>query len=186
MFHIICIRFSWNHLKSHSFESFAVYAKVLPLFQPIFCAFSLKLLFSISYFFIRFFFACLISGVRYTNEIKSNGSVDRTNSDWIGFPINELYTTGTLTMMIISDFNPFTPIVYLNLTSVATNVAVSLVYFYDLSQMNSIEDKGEVSVMTSWLCANQWSGQSLDEGLDWVTGELGLSLKSVFIYKMIN
>ena len=156
-----------------------------PIPVNLLCIFSEIIIFNFL-FFSFVFFACLISGVRYTNEIKSNGSVDRTNSDRIGFPINELYTTGTLTMIIILDFNPFTQIVYLNFNVCRTNLAVSLVYFYDLSQMNSIEDKGEVSVMTSWLWANWRSGQSLDEGLDWVTGELGLWLKSVFIYKMIN
>ena len=86
-------------LKSHSFESFVVYAKVLLRFQLIFCAFFLwnnDFQFLI-FFFIRFL---LISGVRYTNEIKSNGSVDRTNSDTIGF---KWIIPGTLTRVIISD-----------------------------------------------------------------------------------
>ena len=89
----------------------------------------------------------LISGVRYTNEIKSNGLVDRTYSDRIGFAINELYQAhNVFDLMIISDLNKL-----IRLPKLSTG-SLSLFYqpcifsrfdwFYDLSRMNSnvIED----------------------------------------------
>ena len=113
-------------LKSHSFESFVVYAKVLLRFQLIFCAFFLwNNDFQFLIFFIRFL---LISRVRYTNEIKSNGSVDRTNSDTIGF---KWIIPGTLTMVIISDSILIrSPMLYI--WKILTSALQTLLYFLSI------------------------------------------------------
>ena len=51
------------------------------------------------------------------------------------------------------------------------------VWFYDLSQTNKIEDKDEARVMTSWLCANWRTDQSLDD--EEKLSHLGLKFKEI-------
>ena len=174
-------RFQCIYFKSHSFESFFVCAKVLLRFQLIFCAF---FLWNNDFQFLIFSFVfLLISGVRYTNEIKSNGSVDRTNSDTIGF---KWIIPGTLTMVIISDSILIrSPVLYI--WKFLMSALQTLLYFLlsrlvlrfvpnEQNKEENLEDKDEARVMTSWLCANWRTDQSLDEEK---LSHLGLKFKEI-------
>ena len=134
-------------------------------------------------FLIFSFVFLLISGVQYTNEIKSNGSVDRTNSDTIGF---KWIIPGTLTMVIISDSILIrSPVLYI--WKFLMSALQTLLYFLlsrlvlrfvpnEQNKEENLEDKDEARVMTSWLCANWRTDQSLDEEK---LSHLGLKFKEI-------